>query len=193
MNERGSAPDTTVSGWSRLLGVSVRPWAGASPLSLIVRGAVQLTVCVVLSIAGARLLWGPDAASFRGEAAAVHGVLVVIFLTLIVVTAVGALRLVVGMVDLVPRTSYSGVVVSLRGRKVFDVLPRPAQRLIFERGPNAIDKRRLRTEVVVETESGLKQWTVTRSDVLRTLRVGSRVLITVTPLAGHVAKAEALT
>src|SRR5690606_35387397 len=104
----------------------------------------------------------------------------------------GALKVLVGILDLVPRKSVAGVVLSVSERKIGDFLPVLAQRVIFERNENNLDRRRTRTEVVLLTDQGQHQWTVRNSRIARALSTGARVQLTVTPLVGYVAKVETL-
>lgn len=47
-----------MNSWSRLLGVSLRPWSGESPLSLILRGVVQVAICIFFIVLAAGMLSG---------------------------------------------------------------------------------------------------------------------------------------
>lgn len=109
-----------------------------------------------------------------------------------VLILIGAARVLIGVLDLVPRKKVSGVVMSVTERKMGDFLPYYAQKLIFHRDPTSIDKRRSRTEVVLRTNSGDRQWTVRSHKMRRSLTVGSHVQLTVSPLVGYVAQVEPL-
>lgn len=113
-------------------------------------------------------------------------------IVLVVLITVAAARILVGVLDLAPRRRVTGTVLSMRDRKFADFLPHIAQQLIFRRNANAIDRRKVRREVVLSTESGERQWTIRKLATQRQLAVGSHVTLTVTPLAGHVAAVEVL-
>lgn len=188
-------PENSLGGWSRFLGVTLRPWAGAAPLSLIVRGAIQCAVCVFFSVLVLRIAGSPEGtemALLAGGGGSLRGWAVIVIAFTAVVAAIGACRVVVGILDLVPRRSVTGTVVSLRERRVLDVLPVLGQRALFENRQSGIDKRRARTEVVLRTDTGDRQWTVRAARIRRDLRVGARVRLSVTPIAGYVARAEEL-
>lgn len=181
-----SSTPTTVNQWSRLLGVSLRPWSGEAPHWLILRGVIQAVLCAIV----ARFAWGlwsepfPDA----GEAAGLlKNFALFMFVALSVIVLLAVARIIVGVLDAVPRRTVTGQVVSLRERKALDVLPRMAQRLIFERNDNNIDRRKRRTEVVLLTDTGERQWTVRKSSVRKQLAVGSTVQLRVSPIVGYVA------
>lgn len=178
--------------WARMLGISLRPWSGHAPLSLILRGLIHLAFCafiitLIIRFGGSDGVTGTDE-----ELALVRGLVTPAVIVLVVLAGIGAARALVGVVDLIPRKSVAGVVVSVQERKVGDFLPVLAQRLIFERNATGIDRRRRRTEVVLATDTGERQWTVRSRRVEREIAVGARVRLTVTPLAGHVAKVEPL-
>ncbi|NLE97109.1 MAG: hypothetical protein GX596_03860 [Propionibacterium sp.] len=182
-----------MSGWSRFLGVSLRPFTGHAPHSLLLRGAIQVGLCIFFFVVGVRLATGDELAGHATELAYMRRTL---FLAGIAVTAValmGATQLVIGLLDLVPRRQVTGVVLSVRRRRFLDFLPRFAERMLYDRrGDGAIDRRKERTEVVLRTPEGDRQWTLRSHRTRRELRVGEHVRLTVSPIAGYVASVEPL-
>lgn len=181
----------TVGSLARITGVSLRPWSGHAPLSLIIRGLIHVAICGVILTVLIRGFFGTETIN-ASDAAMIRGLVIPGIIALIILMVIGAVRVLVGCIDLIPRKHIAGVVVSVRERKVGDVLPILAQRVLFERNENNIDRRRRRTEVVLLTDQGEQQWTVRNSRVARALTIGSRVRLTVTPLAGYVAQVEPL-
>lgn len=188
------AATQSASSWSRLLGISLRPWSGHSPVSLIVHGLIQAAVCIFFLVLGIRASRDEAiiAAGTQAELGMLRNWLAMASIALIAITAIGALRLVVGVLDLVPRKTYTGTVVSMRERRFLDFLPHFALELIFNRRGNTmgVEQRKRRTEVVLATPNGDRQWTVRNSRLRRTIRVGETFRLTVTPLAGYVSAAE---
>lgn len=178
----------SISQWSRLVGISLRPWSGHSPLSLVLKGVIRLAIAVFLL--GVVLRFKDSTVPTATEAEFTYlrnlGVLVVVALGVII--ALSAVRILVGLIDLAPRRAVTGSVLSVRERRVADFLPRYAQRAIFTRNAQGIDRRRWRTEVVLDTAQGPKQGTVRNRRVLAQLREGEQVELLVSPLVGYVAK-----
>lgn len=181
---------TGANGWSRLLGISLRPWSGLSPLSLIARGLIRIALCLFFAFLILQFLKSEELAAVIGDNNGPRIVVVVLTITLILGAAIGVFSVVIGVLDLVPRRTVTGTVMSLGERKAFDFLPEFVQRLVFERNPNEIDKRRVRTEVVLRTDTGSRQWTVRKSGLVRDLQPGAHVALTVTPITGFVAHAQ---
>lgn len=175
--------------WSRTLGVSLRPWSGYAPWSLIIRGVIQGAVSVLILVFLIRGALSQLEAS-ASELEFLRGWVFFAIVGVSVVLLIAVLRIVVGIIDLVPRSTVQGTVVSLRDRKTGDILPRLAQRAIFERNPNSIDRRRERLELVLDTPDGVRQWTVRNTRLRQDLVTGSTVRITVSPLVGYVASVE---
>lgn len=197
MSNTGEIPNAggtehTVNGWSRFLGISLRPWSGEAPLSLILRGLIQLAISVFFLVLAARAPGVAAEIGGEGELGFLRGALFFASIALVIFGVIAALRIVVGVLDLIPRRSVSGTVVSLTDRKVGDFLPRLAQRAVFERRESGLDQRRSRVELVLQTAQGAKQWTVRSSRVRRELRVGAQVRLSVTPLTGYVARVDPL-
>ncbi len=182
-----------VSAWSRFLGISLRPWSGFAPSSLLLRGVIQVALfgfvlSLLMPYSLNKTIPGMPAemtASLRGGA-----VLLMIVFALAFVR--GAAQLVVGAVDLVPRRTVTGTVVSLQERKTGDFLPVLAQQAIFARNNHGTDRRQPRTEVVLDTPSGTQQWTVRNARVRRELLPGRHVQLVVSPIVGYVAQAHSV-
>lgn len=174
--------------WSRTLGISLRPWSGHAPWSLLLRGGIQTAVSIFVLVLSLNLARAGDSTGTLGELGMLRNLAVFMAVAAGVTALIGLARIVVGLLDLTPRRNVSGTVVSLEDRKFLDFLPRIAQRYIFERGPNGIDRRQERREVVLDTPEGHQQWTVRKASIRRQLRQGAHVSLTVTPLAGYVSE-----
>lgn len=190
----GSSTKQGAAGWQRFLGVTLRPWAGHSPWSLIIRGVIQAGICVFFIVLAYRATQDESiaAAGTDAELGFLRNWMVMAFVVLIVLTAFGATKLIVGVLDLAPRRRVTGTVVSLRERQFLDFLPHFVLQLIFNRRGNSmgVEQRRRRTEVVLDTPDGQKQWTVRSNGARRKLADGGLVTLSVTPLAGYVASVE---
>ncbi len=182
-----------VSSWARVAGVPLLPFSGTSPVALIIRGLIHLGICGALAYGFVRMRrsdsvlegMGTDAVSFL-DALLVPAIIVAVLLALYAL-----LRIVVGALDLVPRQTVHGTVVSLRQRKMGDFLPRLLQQRIWERGEHSgYDRRRTRTELVLATGEGTRRWTVRNRRLDSTLAIGRPVTIRVSPLVGYVAEAS---
>lgn len=183
-----SQASVKANGWSHALGVSLRPWSGQSPLSLVSRGAIQLAISIFFIVLASRLRSGSLLTVTVDEQSQLRSWALLIMIAAVLAGLIGVLKIAVGLLDLGPRREVSGIVQSLDERKFLDVLPRFAQRQLFERGDYGHDRRGVRTEVVLSTDRGLQRWTVRRAKTQRELQVGNRVTLTVTPLAGYVAQ-----
>lgn len=158
-------------------------------MTLIARGLIRVALCIFFIVVIMKALSSDELSVFTAKSGRAHVLATIMIVGLVVVGIIGALSAVIGFLDLVPRRTVSGTVVSLKDRKLLDVLPPLAQQLLFERNPNEIDKRRVRTEVVLSTHRGHQQWTVRKTAVLRELTIGASVALTVTPISGYVAQA----
>lgn len=180
----------SVNQWSRILGVSLRPWTGRSPLGLIVRGTIQVAINVYLFSLLTRLAKGDEFTATTGEMDYLRNFALIGMVVVVVVGLLGALKIVIGVLDLFPRSTITGTVISVRDRKLGDFLPTIAQRMIFERNAQALDKRKLRKELVLQTPDGIRQWTIRKTSVLRELDTGTVVQVTVSPLVGYVSSVQ---
>lgn len=190
---RGTAVHAgTVNHWSRQAGVSLRPWSGRAPLGLLVRGLLQVAVSAAVVWFAVAMARADEITTTAGELKALRNLAIVIVVAAVISGFVGAVKAVVGVIDLVPRTTVTGRVVSVRRRRLGDVLPGPAQRAIFDRRDIGTDRRRSRYEVVVNTPEGLRQWTVRSARLRRGLHVDEHVRLTVSPIVGYVAQVESL-
>ena len=178
----------STNNWQRVLGISLRPWSGHSPASLILRGAIHVALCVFFLVLAVRFSGETLTAATAEELGMIRHLGTLAVIALVVLAMIGALRILIGVLDLVPRRTYTGVVISVRERRLGDVLPIFVQRMIFERRGRTLEQRRYRTEVVLETTVGTKQWTLRSYAKARAFRQGSRVRVKVTPLAGYVAE-----
>lgn len=178
----------SMTGWAQFLGVTLRPWAGQSPGSLIFKGLVQTGIAGALCYVGLTM--------DRTELAldpALESVLAPVFLIAIItvgfllLTGVGSL--IVGILDLAPRKTITGQVLSDRERKFGDFLPVLIQRAIWTRG-GKMDKRKVRWEVVLQTQSGEQAFTVRKFAIRKILQSGSYVTVTYTPIAHCIVKAQ---
>lgn len=171
-----------------MAGVSLRPFSGTSPVSLILRGLLSLVVCGALAYAFVGMRSG--SVGTAEEVAFLNTLLVPAIIVAVLFALYSVLRIVVGALDLVPRQKVHGTVVGLRERKMGDFLPNLLQQQIFNRGDHSgHDRRRIRTELVLATGEGTKQWTLRNRKLESTLAVGQPVTITVSPLVGYVAEA----
>ena len=156
---------------------------------MVISGAIQIALCVFLFVSLLRAT-NEESAAMSGEFAVLRNIMVLGLIALAVLIVLAAVRLIVGVIDFVPRRTVVGVVADLRERKFGDVLPYMAQRLLFERKENGIDRRKSRFEVVLHTAQGTQQWTVRNARTRRQLTEGANVQLTVSPILGYVARAE---
>lgn len=159
-------------------------------MSLLVRGAIQTGVSAFILMLMLRFAPSGDIAATAQEVAPLRPLAVMMVIVFGLSIVLGLFRVVIGALDLVPREEVTGTVVDVRDRRMGDFLPRMAQRMIFERNPQGLDQRRWRTEVVLDTPSGIRQWTLRDRALEPVLQPGAQVRLRVTPLAGHVASAE---
>lgn len=178
----------SATGWARFLGITLRPWSGHSPFSLLLRGGIQTAIAVGL----AYLAMTMD----RDEVAldpAVRSILVPVLLIAIITVGylllTGVSSLVVGVLDFGPRKTFTGQVVSDRERKLGDFLPLFVQRMIWNRG-SGIDKRKTRWEVVLRTDTGEQAFTVRKFATRRLLQSGAYVTVQATPVAHYIDKVQ---
>lgn len=192
----GSGLNHSVSWGSRILGVTLRPWSGTSPAKLLISGVIQLVLCGFFVWLAIRLATDDEIAAMGADLAEVGerpvlGVIVgLIALAAVVVGILALLRLAAGVIDLLGSREVSGVVVSIGNRRTLDVLPNKIAQIILSRGRNdhahRHDSRRYRTELVVDTGSGMHQWTIRDQRKVRGVHRGVPIRMRVTPIAGHV-------
>lgn len=183
-----TAQPQSISSWARFLGVTLRPWAGYSPGSLIVRGTIQSLIAGLLVFYGMRL--SADEGTLEPAVRSLlFPIMVVAILTIGYLLLVGLSSLVVGILDLGPRKTITGQVRSQRERKFGDFLPRFVQRQIWSRSNSSMDRRRTRWEVVISTDQGDKALTVRKIKTRNLLKVGAQVTVKITPIAQYVDKA----
>lgn len=122
----------TANSWSRTLGMTLRPWSGYSPLSLILRGAVQIAIGIFFLVFAMRLL-SPD----EDNAQALRylsGTAVIVLVSAAIVALLGAVRIVIGVLDLLTSRTVVGTVMSMSDRRFLDFLPEQLEHVIFARG-----------------------------------------------------------
>lgn len=190
----GSGVTGSVNRWSRMLGVTLRPWAGHAPWRLLLSGTIQAVVCVAFLI-----YVPPMAATFQAdrslEAFDLRGIVWIVTVSFVVLLLIGVAKIIIGALDLIPRVEVTGRVLSMRDRKFADFLPQFVHSALQARrsgNTHVIDNRKVRHEVVLQTPQGIRQWTVRSYRFRRELTVGSDVRMVTTPLLGHVAKVERL-
>lgn len=192
----------SASWWSRILGVSLRPWSGTSPAKLLISGVIQVVLCGFFVWLAIRLATDDELAELGGELAqAGERPMIGIVAALIALVAVGVgifglLRLAAGVIDLLGSREVTGVVVSIGDRQTLDVLPTRIAQIILTRGRDnhglGHDSRRYRTELVVDTGSGVHQWTIHNQRTIRGVDRGVPIRMRVTPIAGHVSNLTVL-
>ena len=175
----------TAHEWARTAGLSLRPWSGHSPLSLIMRGLIQGAVAAVLLYFGL-IMRNDDIAVTEAEIGALRGVTTLIIAVCAIFVIIAVARIGIGIADLMGSKTVEGKVVDVGTRRFGDILPGFAQEMIFSRRDNSYDGRRYRTEVVLETSDGIKSWTVRDRRAKKLLQPGVHVRMTVTPIAGSV-------
>lgn len=184
-----TAQPQSVSAWARFLGVTLRPWAGQSPGSLMMRGALQSIIAGLLIYYGMRLS-ADEGALEPALRPLLFPVMVIAIITIGYLLVVGLSSLVVGVLDFVPRKTVTGQVRSHQERKFGDFLPRFVQRQIWSRSNVSMDRRKTRWEVVISTDQGDKALTVRKRKTRDLLQVGSYVTVKITPIAEYVDKAQ---
>lgn len=177
--------------WARTAGLSLRPWSGHSPTSLIIRGAIHVAVSgVVLYFAFRMRSEDEFATATEAEFDFIRSFSTLIIIACIVTIIVAAVRIAIGIFDLVSAKTVEGMVVDVGRRRLGDILPGFAQEMIFSRRSHGYDTRRYRTEVVIETRDGVKSWTVRNSRAEQLLQPGAHVRMKVTPIAGSVSQVQ---
>ena len=182
--------------WTRFLGVSLRPFSGHAPLSLILRGALQAAICIVLLVVGARMSAEMrQLAAVDAGAAQLGGFFVLAGVVLVLLALAALVKVAVGILDLVPRTSVPGTVVSISERKFLDFLPDAVNNALWDRkngnvGQSWAERRRIRHELVIDTGSGTRAWTLRNRQKARGLRPGQAVTVVASPLVGYVDRLE---
>lgn len=180
--------------------MSLRPWSGTSPARMLISGVLQTVLCGFFIWLAIRLATDDELAELGGELAqAGERPVIGIIAGLIGLVAVGVgilalLRLAAGVIDLIGSREVTGVVVSIGERRTLDVLPTQIAQMILNRGRNnhGGNTRRYRTELVVDTGSGVRQWTIHDQRTVRGVNRGVPIRMRVTPIAGHVSNLTVL-
>ena len=178
----------SVNSWSRILGISLRPWSGHSPASLLIRGVIQIAISAFFLLLAFRFATDGDLSRYTDEIASIRLIAALIAVAATSGAILGVLRTIVGLTDLLTSSEVSGTVVDIRDRRTLDFLPHAALALIYARDPGRIERRRRRTELVLSTDAGVRQWTVRRHRTCQGIHPGTAVRLTVTPLAGHLSR-----
>ncbi|WP_221184353.1 hypothetical protein [Paeniglutamicibacter cryotolerans] len=135
-----------------------------------------------------------EIAVLDGAAAGLRGLLMVAGFVLVLLTLAAAVRIVVGILDLGPRRSIPGVVVSISERRFLDFLPDQLNNALWDRGPNVgwswSERRKVRHELVIDTGSGTHAWTLRDAKKASGIRAGQQVTLVVSPLVGFVDRLE---
>ena len=181
--------------WTRMLGISLRPFTGHSPISLIMRGVIQSGICIFFLVVGIRMnATVKEISAVDAGAKQMSGLFVMFGFVLVLVLIYGLVKIVVGILDLLPRSTVPGTVVSISERKFLDFLPDAVNNALWDRGNNVgqswSDKRKVRHEIVVDTGAGTKAWTVRSRKKVNAIRPGERITLTVSPIVGYVEKIE---
>lgn len=159
------------------------------------RGGIQVAICVFFLF----IVPGMVGEVSEVELSGFRSALVLGAIVLVVMSLLGVAKIVVGVLDFMGRTDVHGRVMSLQDRRLGDVLPGFVQNMVVNssllRGSNVgRDARRYRTELVLNTPDGVKQWTLRGRGRRQTmLTVGQDVTISVTPIAGHVSNIRGMT
>ena len=197
----GSGLNHSASLWSRILGVSLRPWSGISPSKLLISGVIQLVICGFFVWLAIRLATHDELSALGGDLAqsgvekpVIAMIAGLIALAAVVVGILAVLRLGAGVIDLTSSREVTGIVVRLGDRRTLDFLPTPIAHMILRRGRKHYDtnSRRYRTELVVDTGEGVHQWTIHDQRTVRGVRRGVQIRMKVTPIAGHVSSLTVL-
>ncbi|MGY6499888.1 MAG: hypothetical protein ACXIVQ_03180 [Acidimicrobiales bacterium] len=175
------------------------PWKGKSPGHMLVSGIVQIVLFGVLAWLCLQVLDGryieDDALLQEYE----DGVRTAATIGLVITglsVLVGAVRAVVGAIDLTPRRTVEGLVVRTERRRTGDFLPGPVQQLVYHRRNDASShsrahRRKHWLEVVVDTADGRSTLTV-RPKIHRQAQTGQMVRMKVSPILGYVSSMELL-
>lgn len=178
------------------MGVSLRPFSGHAPLSLILRGALQAAICIVLLVVGIRMSAEMrQLAAVDAGASALGGFLVLAGVVLVVLALAALLKIAVGILDLVPRTSVPGTVISISERKFLDFLPDAVNNALWDRKNNNIgrswtERRKVRHELVIDTGNGTQAWTLRNRRKAGGLLPGQAITVVASPLLGYVERID---
>ena len=178
-----------------VLGVSLRPWSGHSPISLIVRGVLEFAICIILLITGLNMrATMREMSAVDDGARQVGGFLALAGFALVVLALVAALRITVGVFDLVPRKSVPGTVVQVSERRFLDFLPDYVNNALWDRngqaGRSCSERRKVRHELWIDTRDGIRAWTMRDIRKAHGIRIGQRVTVVASPLLGYVDRLE---
>lgn len=185
-----------------LMGRRLRPWWGKAPSSLIVGGVVGLVIMGFVIYGCLQVRTGEVDLSDAGlaeQSDLINTAALVVMGLAALGVLYNALRVVVGVIDMVTRRTIEGVVVDVRRRHAGDVLPWWLQQgwRIFRRWRNRNDfyyddePGRVRYELTVDTGRGSRTLPI-RPGMVGDLNNGTRVRVTVTNLTAYVSRVTPL-
>lgn len=180
-------------GLSQLLGRRPRLWWGTAPSRLLMRGIAQSVIAGGAGYVGRRASTGTldlAGAGLADKEATFEKLGTLVLVVAAVWLAYCALRIVVGVYDLVSRRSTEGVVIAVRERVRGDVLPEIVQDFIWSRG-DRIDTRQSSMQVTLETSRGPAMWRVPHQ-LESKLAQGRLVRLTTTSMTGYIKKIDVL-
>lgn len=159
------------------------------------RGVLQFAVCIILLIVGLNMRAAMREISAVDDGARqMGGFLALAGFVLVVLALVAALRIAVGVFDLVPRKSVPGTVVRVSERRFLDFLPDYVNNALWDRnkevGRSFSERRKVRHELVIDTGNGVRAWTVRDIRKAHGIRVGQQVTVVASPLLGYVDRLE---
>lgn len=177
-----------------VLGRRLRPWWGTSPSRLLGRGLVQGVILGVLGYAALGVLTGRH--ELPAELPVAAGTIRLVATLAVVLAALGLVyslvRVVVGVLDLVPRLTVEGVVLSVVERELGDTLPWLVRLLLRARDRrhdrDYVRPRRTHLQLTLDTARGPQTWTIRGR--FGQLAPGRRVRVTATPLLGYVTRVD---
>lgn len=175
--------------------LSLRPGWGKSPWSVALGGALQAAVYGLIAYAGLQVAGGEVDLSDLPEPAQEWLPLagLVVFAMAAAGALFGAVKVVLGVLDLFPRRVVEGEVVRARELRTGHRLPKVVQWLAWsgndEHGQRRDLRRRVRHHVAIDdgTDDSIVAHQV-RSSLFRSVRQGSRVRAKVSPLLGYVSE-----
>lgn len=175
-----------------VLGRRLRPWWGTSPFRLIARGLVQGVILGLLGHGALGVISGAD--EVPSDLPVEPGTIRLAAILAVVLAGLGLLyslvRVVVGVLDLVPRHTVEGVVLDVVERELGDTLPWPVRMLLRarERRRDQTTHRRTHLQLVLDTADGPRTWTIRGR--FGGVAQGQPVRVTATPLLGYVTRVE---
>lgn len=175
---------------------SVRiPWRGTSPFRMIFRGASQVVIFGIIGFYALQVRTGELALDdgLDEYRSGIEGAATAFLVIAGIAVVVGAIQLVVGILDASPRRTVEGVVASAGRRRSGDFLPQAAQHLWYRSrnrsGQLREHRRRSWHELVIDTDGGRRHLTV-RPKLTRQADPGAYIRAKVSPILGYVSSVE---